>query len=202
MEILGTDNSPGLSKSENLPPEDGANSHKSALVDHSVSGLNSMLEVKLWRNPCWFSFRLNYLALCYNSPCYEWVKKNFGLARPEYVVIFSLALSGKAQASEIVRTSGFPKNTLSRAISRLEQKKLLNRVPIPGRGHALELSKSGEDIYKSSVQVFIEHEKAMLAGMTEEECATLSRLLAKLVIDSHSWPTEITRVPQLINEHE
>ena len=46
-----------------------------------------MLEAKLWDNPCPFTFRINYLALLYNTTLYTWVHDTYGLKRPEYVVL-------------------------------------------------------------------------------------------------------------------
>ena len=92
-----------------------------------------MLETKLWGNPCPFTFRINYLALLYNTPLYSWVQDTYGLKRPEYVVLYSLALADGGSARDISRTSGFPKNTLSRAIKWLEVMGLIkSRVRAPG----------------------------------------------------------------------
>ena len=85
-----------------------------------------MLEAKLWGNPCPFTFRINYLALLYNTPLYTWVQDTYGLKRSEYVVLYSLALADGGSARDISHTSGFPKNTLSRAIKRLELMGLIN----------------------------------------------------------------------------
>ena len=169
----------------------------SDLITGSVSGLNPMLEDKLWRNPAWFSFRLNYLALRYNLPVYDWAKRMLDLSRPECVVIYSLALSDGGQARDIVRTSGFPKNTLSRAISRLEEKKLIVRSRAPGRGRNqhLHLSAAGRDLFNEILPVFLNHEHAMLSGLTTEEQATLSQLLAKMVLHSGDWPNELPDNP-------
>ena len=86
--------------------------------DNPVANPN-MLDAKLWDNPCPFAFRLNYLALLYNTPLYTWVQDTYGLKRSEYVVLYSLAVANGGSAHDISRTSGFPKNTLSRAIKRI-----------------------------------------------------------------------------------
>jgi DNA-binding MarR family transcriptional regulator len=159
-----------------------------------VSGMDPMLEAKLWRNPCWLAFRVNYLALRYNGPLYDWVRRKYGLSRPEYVVIYSLALSGGGRARDITRTSGFPKNTLSRAITRLESLGLIlrSRAAGQGRNQPLNLSETGRALFDESLPIFVEHERAMLSGLTEEERATLSRLMAKVVLSADDWPNEIT----------
>lgn len=86
-----------------------------------------MLYAKLWDNPCPMTFRINYLALQYNTRLYDWVQQTYGLKRPEYVVLYSLSLADGGSARDVSRTSGFPKNTLSRAIKRLELMELIER---------------------------------------------------------------------------
>jgi DNA-binding MarR family transcriptional regulator len=157
-----------------------------------------MLEAKLWRNPCWFAFRLNYLALRYNLPLYDWVRRTYGLSRPEYVALYSLSLSDGGRASEIAATSGFPKNTLSRAVRRLEDLGLIAReAPCPGggRGQALHLSPAGQALCRETLPAFERHERMMLAGLTGQERETLSRLMAKVVMSAADWPTELPDGP-------
>jgi len=142
-----------------------------------------MLEAKLWRNPCGFAFRLNYLALCYNLPLYDWVRRRYGLSRPEYVALYSLALCEGGRACDITRTSGFPKNTLSRAVARLEALDLVTRRPGVGdrRNQALFLSPAGRALFDETVPAFVRREAEMLAALTVPERATLARLMAKMV---------------------
>ncbi|SEA30214.1 MarR family winged helix-turn-helix transcriptional regulator [Rubrimonas cliftonensis] len=158
-----------------------------------VSGMDEMLEAKLWRNPCWFSFRLNYLALRYNLPLYDWVRRVHGLSRPEYVVLYSLALTGAGCATDVVRTSGFPKNTLSRAVRRIEALGLVERRRDEGdgRNQVLTLSQAGRALMEATMPVFVAHERRMLSGLNEEERATLARLMAKVVLDHDAWPDRI-----------
>ena len=180
-----------------LPP--GSTASPVAL---GVSGMDPMLEAKLWRNPCWFSFRLNYLALRYNLPLYNWVRRTYGLSRPEYVVIYSLALSCGGQARDITRTSGFPANTLSRSVTRLESLGLIvrSRTPGKGRNQSLQLSAAGQALFEESLPAFVAHETTMLSGLTDDERATLSRLMAKVVLGSEQWPTDIPDGPPAVGE--
>lgn len=174
-------------------PPTGAAAPPRAFDAPGASGMDAMLEAKLWRNPCWFSFRLNYLALRYNLPLYDWVRRDHGLSRPEYVVLYSLALADEGCATDIVRTSGFPKNTLSRAIRRIEALGLIARRRDAGdaRNQVLSLSAPGRALIDATMPVFVAHERRMLAGLSEEERATLARLLAKVVLDHDAWPESI-----------
>ena len=41
--------------------------------------LDALTHARLWKNPCGFAARFNYLALRYNVPLYGWVKARFVL---------------------------------------------------------------------------------------------------------------------------
>ena len=44
--------------------------------------LDPLTSVKLAEDPCWFSFRINYVANHFNVPVYDWIAARFGL-KPE-----------------------------------------------------------------------------------------------------------------------
>ena len=158
-------------------------------------GVNpDMLQAKLWANPCPFTFRINYLALLYNTPLYDWIQNDYGLLRPEYVVLYSLALVEGGSARDISHTSGFPKNTLSRAIKRLELMGLIearNKVPGSGRRQALRLSAKGWSIIDETRPVFEAQENRMLETLSDGERQILSELMSKVVIAAQDWSGEL-----------
>lgn len=159
---------------------------------------DEMTSVKLWQNPCWFTYRLNYLALRYNSPLYGWVEEHYGLLRPEFVVLFSLGLSEPAYARDIAASSGFPENTLSRAIHKLTGLRLLSRKPDEkdGRRFILKLTKAGREIFDETLPQFVSFEQMMLDALTADEQQTLSDLMAKMVLASPSWPDAVSERPK------
>ena len=149
-----------------------------------------MLDAKLWNNPCPFTFRINYLALLYNTPLYSWVQDSYGLKRPEYVVLYSLALADGGSARDISRTSGFPKNTLSRAINRLELMGLIEaRSKAPGGGckQALHLSDKGWKLFHATRPAFEAQEERMLAALSAGERQMLFELMSKVVLGAENW---------------
>jgi MarR family transcriptional regulator, temperature-dependent positive regulator of motility len=161
--------------------------------DTRVSGLDAMTEAKLWRNPCWLTYRLNYLALRHNVPLYTWVERTYGLSRPEFVVIFSLGLTDRAVARDIAASSGFPPNTLSRAIHKLVRLGLTTRTSDAAdrRRFVLMLSETGRALFEEALPRFVDFEHMMLEALSEDERITLSRLMAKMVLASPTWPTSI-----------
>lgn len=162
-------------------------------AERGAGRLDEMTEAKLWNNPCWLTYRLNYLALRYNLPLYSWVERTYGLSRPEFVVIFSLGLKDGAVARDIATSSGFPKNTLSRAIHKLVGLGLIDRAEDSGdrRRVVLTLTESGRALFDEALPRFVGFEHMMLEALTPEESATLSSLMAKLVQASSDWPTSV-----------
>lgn len=169
------------------------------------SDVTDMLEAKLWANPCPFTFRINYLALLYNTPLYSWIQDSYGLKRPEYVVLYSLALADGGSARDVSDTSGFPKNTLSRAIKRLELMGLIEareKAPGGGRTQALFLSEKGWEVVHATRPVFEAQEQQMLKTLTEGERQMLFELMSKVVRDAQDWAGELPLEAAALNEEK
>lgn len=146
--------------------------------------LDPLTHARLWKNPCGFAARFNYVALRYNRPLYGWVEKAYGLSRPEYVVLYSLGLMDGVTASEISFSSGFPRNTLSRAINRLVEQGLIMREIDSGdaRAQRLFLARRGRTILNETLPRFVATEEALLAPLSLVERETLSMLMGKVAL--------------------
>jgi len=146
--------------------------------------LDAFTHARLWRNPCGFSARFNYLGMRYNTALYGWVEERFGLSRPEFVVIYSLGIMDGVTASEIATSTAFPKNTLSRAVSRLTRLGLIERSAgaTDRRQQNLTLTPKGRAVLDESVPRFVAGEAEMLATLSLVEQETLSALMAKVVL--------------------
>ena len=139
-----------------------------------------MLEAKLWDNPCPFTFRLNYLALLYNTPLYSWIQDTYGLKRPEYVVLYSLAIANGGSARDVSNTSGF--------MGLIEAR---SKAPGGGRKQALRLSEKGMALFHETLPAFEAQEKRMLKTLTEGERQMLSELMSKVVMGAEKWAGEL-----------
>lgn len=160
--------------------------------------LDAFTHARLWRNPCGFAARFNYLGLRYNTPLYGWVEERFGLSRAEFVVIYSLAMMDGVTASEIAASTAFPKNTLSRAVNRIADLGLIQRSPDEAdrRQQILTLTPAGRALFEEALPRFVALEEEMLAPLTLVERETLSALMAKVVLamfDDSAEPTESER---------
>lgn len=155
--------------------------------------LDPLIITKLWHNPCWLSFRLNFISYGFNGPVYRWIEDRHDLVRPEFVVLYAVGLKEGVAAKNIVASAGLPKNTLSRAIRKLLTRRLLKRETDQHdlRSYGLWLTPAGRAIFDETMPVMVEHQNAMLSALSESEQRTLCVLLEKLVIASPAWPGEL-----------
>ncbi len=146
--------------------------------------LDAFTHARLWRNPCGFAARFNYLGLRYNTPLYGWVEERFGLSRAEFVTLYSLGLVDGVTASEIAASTAFPKNTLSRAVNRIAKLGLIARHAGASdrRQQNLTLSPAGRAILDEAMPRFVALEEEMLSPLSLIERETLSGLMAKVVL--------------------
>lgn len=159
--------------------------------------LHDMIATKLWRNPCWLSFRVNYIAHHFNQPVYDHVWRKYRLSAPEHIVLYALGLKEGITADDIVVSSSRPKNTLSRGVNALLRKKLIRRVRDrrDRRQYFLFLTARGRSIVDRTVPLLVEQERAMFASLSNEERIALQQLLTKIVLGQRNWPTRIEGRP-------
>jgi len=167
-----------LSAIDPVDPETGSSA---MLVRHR---LDALTHARLWRNPCGFAARFNYLSLRYNTPLYGWVEEHFDLTRAEFVILYSLGLFEGVTASEIAASTAFPKNTLSRAVNRIEKLGLIARSEAESdrRQQNLTLTPAGQAILDEALPRFMALEEEMLSPLSLVERETLSVLMAKVVL--------------------
>lgn len=158
---------------------------------------DSPLRSRLWANPCWFSFRLNYLALLFNNPVYGLIQDRLGLLRPDFVLLWLLYLGGSSTLTDVVRSSGFPKNTLSRAAGKVLRLGLIEREgdAEDQRRITLHLTDKGRAAVESVEAAMLGHERRMLECLSPAERLTLSEILTKLVAASGDWPQTLAGEP-------
>jgi MarR family transcriptional regulator, temperature-dependent positive regulator of motility len=152
--------------------------------------IDAVTIARLWENPCWFSFRFNYLALRYNIPLYGWIERTYRIPRPQFVVLYSLGLRDRVTARDISISYGFPKTSLSRAVAALERRGLICREPNPadGRSFLLALTPKGRAIFDETLPAFVRLQEEMLKPLSRKERETLSVLLARIVLRTFEWP--------------
>lgn len=161
----------------------------------SLSGapLDELTKARLWSNPCWLSFRINYLAFQFNGPVYGAIEQRYDLLRPEFLALYSVGLHEGVAAKTIVTSSGFPKNTISRAIQKLLRRRLVRRAPDSDdrRSFELRLTAAGKRIVDEVTPMMVAREERMLSALDAQERSILSNLMARMVMDSPAWPDDM-----------
>lgn len=163
-------------------------------AQESAPDLHPMIGTKLWQNPCWLSFRANFIAHHFNQPLYDWIQRRYRLTAPEHVVLYALGLKEGITADDIAASSSRPKNTLSRAVNSLLRKKLVLRKQDQAdrRRLSLYLTRSGRKIFEDTVPRLVAREQAMLnAALTSSEQQALNQLLTKIILGKSQWPATV-----------
>jgi DNA-binding MarR family transcriptional regulator len=157
------------------------------------AALDPMVATKLWQNPCWLSFRTNFIAHHFNQPLYDLIQRRYRLTPPEHVVLYALGLQEGITADDIAASSSRPKNTLSRAINSLLRKKLVLRKQDQSdrRRLSLYLTRAGRRIVSETVPLFVRRERAMAAALTADEQHTLNELLTRIILSKSQWPATV-----------
>jgi DNA-binding MarR family transcriptional regulator len=127
----------------------------------------------------WIGLRLAVISNRYNASLYAEVDRELGLQRDDVAVLACLEITLATTAQEIVRYTGRPKNSISRAVTALEEAGFLNRSTHPndGRAATLGLTAEGREAVSQIGQLTAEHDARLTAKLSEGEKRELTRLL-------------------------
>jgi len=134
-----------------------------------------------WRFTLWSNY--------YTEPCFSVMSRDFDVGRDEFNVMSCLSSYGPMAAKTICEVTGRPKNSISRAVTRLSERKMIRRKinPLDRRESSLMLNESGRKLYERVVPVAIERQSTMLSGLSSSERALLDQVLNKLMQFRHEW---------------
>ncbi|WP_332694543.1 MarR family winged helix-turn-helix transcriptional regulator [Bosea sp. (in: a-proteobacteria)] len=135
------------------------------------------------------AYKIGYVLNFYREPSFRMIETEFGLTRPEIVILIFLTVRDGATASEFCEFSGHLKASVSRAVILLEKKKLIRRQPDPAdnRRQLLYLTAEGRALYERYIPMLKAREAAMLACLDDAERGQLDRLLDKLAAHVPEW---------------
>jgi len=135
------------------------------------------------RNEVRDTFRISYLANRLVVPVYEDIKREFGLNRGEYLLLFCLSHIEELTSQDVADMTGRPRNSISRAVHRMLEDGYLTRSPDPadGRQALLRITYEGQELHGQIVPRFLVREEQILCAIDSDERRQLDRLLAKLV---------------------
>ncbi|PUE50618.1 MarR family transcriptional regulator [Limnohabitans sp. 2KL-1] len=136
-----------------------------------------------------FAYKFGYLVNSYREPSFRSIESKLGLTRPEILTLIFLFHRDGITASEICDFSGHLKNNISRAVTALEKKALIRRVPDvhDQRRLLLYITVEGQRMHQCFMPGLQERERAMMSALTTKESTELTRLLQKLCTSTPNW---------------
>jgi DNA-binding MarR family transcriptional regulator len=111
------------------------------------------------------------------------------LVRDEVNTLFCLAHLDDLNQRDICLVMGRPKNSVSRAISRLIERDLIETREDPGDGRRakLRLKPEGRKLYETTSRLFVAREALMLEALATRERTQLDAILTKLMNAHKAW---------------
>ncbi len=127
-------------------------------------------------------YRLSILSNTVSNTIAREYRDQFGLSIPEWRVMAVLGRFGPLTASEVGERTAMDKVSVSRAVARLIEQKLVKRETDSNdrRRSILKLTARGARTHHQIVPIARGRESELAAVLTEEELRSLDRLLAKL----------------------
>ncbi|MCK9907726.1 MarR family transcriptional regulator [Microbacteriaceae bacterium K1510] len=127
-------------------------------------------------------YRLAVLADDVSATIAQVYVDRFDLTRDQWRILAWLGKHAEMQAKEVGRNAGLDKMQMSRALARLEEKKLVSIKPDAQdrRGNILQLTKQGRALYDEITPLVTAREDYLLAALTPDEAASLDTIIDKL----------------------
>lgn len=169
-----------MSRTAPHAPNEATNAKTSAT--RTAPDLLPVLDELLAQTKIRDTFLLSYLANRLVLPVYEQIKRDFGLIRAEYLLLFCLSRISTLTAQQVADITGRPRNSISRAVHRMLQEGYLRRSPHPedARQVLLKITPAGRRLNNKIVPLFVQQEELMLGRLSEQERKHLEKLLNKL----------------------
>lgn len=129
-----------------------------------------------------FPYRMAVLAESVSQCLAQVYSERFGLSRDEWRVLAALAEEGTAKMADVILSTTLDKMRVSRAVTRMEEADLLERLPNPddGRGWLLRMKPAGRTLFQRIVPVVQAREAFLLDALSAQERELLDRAMDKL----------------------
>lgn len=133
-------------------------------------------------NPTPFAIRVNVLTNRYVTTLGAILEKEYGLQWHEWVVVFCIELREGWTATDISNAIGRPKNTISRAVHKLQKMGLISRKSDQNdaRVQLLTLTAKGKRFYAKMMPRLLVVERSIYGRLDKKEQAQFIKLLNKL----------------------
>jgi DNA-binding MarR family transcriptional regulator len=128
-------------------------------------------------------FRLNRLAAEVSQTLSSEYQARYGLDVPEWRVLATLGFRNEAcTAQYISHCTRTHKSTISRAVTSLMQRRLIERVEDADdrRAFSLRMTDKGKALYEELIPRLLRKEQSIMACLSAQERKDFSRLLGKM----------------------
>lgn len=134
-------------------------------------------------------YRIAFLTNFWREPQLRKMERDTGLIRPELTVLMCLSFRRDLNARDICEITEQPSNTVSRAVSSLEQKGCLTRQKdtVDTRRQVLNITSKGQGVHDRIMASFAASETKMLGSLNTQERETLVGLLDKMARSVDDW---------------
>jgi DNA-binding MarR family transcriptional regulator len=132
---------------------------------------------------CFVPFRLNRLSAEVSAALAAEYRERYGLDIPEWRVLATLGFRRDAcSAQYIADCTRTHKSTISRAVTTLLQRKVIERVENSAdrREFRLQLTRRGHTLYEELIPRLLHREQEILSCLTKREREALGTLLGKI----------------------
>jgi DNA-binding MarR family transcriptional regulator len=135
------------------------------------------------------AYKIGYILNFYREPSFRRIEAEFGLTRPEIVILLALHFRDGITAAEFCEFSGHLKAGVSRAVIALERKELIRRQAdsADSRRQRLFITDAGRALYQRYAPALRTREAAMLACLSPSEREQFDDLLDKLAAHVPRW---------------
>jgi DNA-binding MarR family transcriptional regulator len=126
------------------------------------------------------SYRLSRTSSAMSRSAALRYRREFDVSLGEWRAISLIAADPTLTLNRLARRAGLDKAQMSRVVSRLTERGLVDRTAGSGRTSQLALTGEGTRVYRGLISAANERDAEFLAALTPEEAATLSGALDKL----------------------
>jgi DNA-binding MarR family transcriptional regulator len=137
----------------------------------------------------WIGLRVSVVSNRYTTSLYAEIERRHGLLRDEAAVLVCLAIVGGTTAQVIARYTARPKNSISRAVRKLEADGLIRREGDlrDARASTLRFTPSGRALFNQLRGYFEARDALFTNALDQDEQEQFDRLLTKIMDSSSNW---------------
>lgn len=143
-------------------------------------------------------YRLNKLMAVSGSLVIRLCEGGYGITRREWGLLMWLARHPDLPPAELARLLGLDRARTSRAITSLQDKKLITREPLPGdkRQARLRLTPEGLAVHEAVFPQVKQLNQALLRGLPTEAVEVLDQALTLLQANADALQAENAHLPR------